>query len=105
MKLFAAIAALLLGLLPWSADSHAQDTTGAELFKRHCALCHPDGGNIIRPEKTLSRKHLEQHNVRTAGDIIHLMRNPGRGMTRFSEEALPGDDAQKIADYILETFK
>jgi cytochrome c6 len=26
--------------------------SGEAGFKQHCAICHPDGGNIINPQKT-----------------------------------------------------
>lgn len=38
-----AILMLLLPLLPWSSQSHAS-SQGAELFSRHCAICHGDNG-------------------------------------------------------------
>ncbi len=74
-------------------------------FKEHCAVCHPNGGNIINPKKTLHKTDREANNVKTAADIIGKMRNPGPGMTKFDMKTLPDAEAKKIADYILKTFK
>ena len=95
---------MTLLLVSLSGAGFAEETTGEALFIKHCALCHPNGGNIIRPEKTLLKKHLDEHGINTAEDIVHLMRNPGPGMQTFSEDKLPDADAAKIADYILKTF-
>ncbi len=74
------------------------------MFKQNCESCHPKGGNIINPQKTLDKKSREANNVRTAGDIVKAMRNPGPGMTKFDEKALPDADAREIANYIIKTF-
>lgn len=74
-------------------------------FKEHCAACHPNGGNIINPKKTLHKSDRDANNVRTASDIIGKMRNPGPGMTKFDKKTIPDDEAKKIAEYILKTFK
>jgi cytochrome c6 len=74
-------------------------------FKEHCAVCHPGGGNIINPKKTLHKSDREANNVKTAADIISKMRNPGPGMTKFDKKTIPDDEAKKIAEYVLKTFK
>jgi cytochrome c6 len=79
--------------------------TGEALFKQHCFVCHPDGGNIIKPEKSLHRKVLEANNFTKPEDIVKNMRNPGPGMTKFDESTVPDKDAMAIGEYILETFK
>ncbi len=77
---------------------------GETLFKQHCSDCHPDGGNIINPKKTLHKKDREANGVKTASDIVNKMRNPGPGMTQFDEKTIPEQDAKYIAAYILKTF-
>lgn len=79
--------------------------SGEELFKANCAACHPSGGNVINPHKTLFKKDLAANKVMTPADIVKVMRNPGPGMTRFDKKAIPDADAKKIADYIVSTFK
>jgi cytochrome c6 len=77
---------------------------GEHLFKLHCAICHPGGGNIINPQKPLRKERREAFGVKTAEDIIHLMRNPGPGMSVFDESTISNEDAKKIAEYVLKTF-
>jgi cytochrome c6 len=88
-----------------AAGTSAQAKAGEDLFKQHCAPCHPNGGNIVNPQKTLRQKDRESNGVKTASDIVSKTRNPGPGMTKFDEKALPDKDAQAIAEYILKTFK
>ncbi|WP_026839852.1 c-type cytochrome [Citrifermentans bremense] len=82
----------------------ATATTGEQLFKQHCAACHPNGGNTITPAKTLSKKAMADRNIKSTDDIVKIMRNPGPGMNKFDEGMIPKDDANKIGDYILATF-
>ena len=77
---------------------------GAALFKQHCFTCHPDGGNVINPQKTLHKKDREANGVKTAADIVGKMRNPGPGMTKFDEQTIPDADAREIAEYVLKTL-
>ncbi len=84
--------------------AEANDMTGKELFEKHCAVCHPDGGNIVNPDYTLHKEDREEHGVKTAEDIMGKMRNPGPGMTQFDKKTIPDDQAKKIAEYILKTF-
>lgn len=79
--------------------------SGAELFKDNCAPCHPDGGNVYNPQKTLLKKDRDANNLKKKSDIINKMRNPGPGMMKFDEDTISDKDAKKIADYILKTFK
>jgi cytochrome c6 len=74
-------------------------------FKEYCAACHADGGNILKADKTLSSKDREKHGIKTAKDIVRLMRKPGEGMTTFDKNAIPDKEAKAIADYIVKTFK
>jgi cytochrome c6 len=86
-------------------DMMAETTNdGAALFQQHCAVCHPDGGNIINPEKPLHRDALEENGVTSTADIVAIMRNPGPGMTTFGPEAVSDAQAEKIAEHILATY-
>ena len=83
----------------------AEKDRGEALFKQHCLSCHPDGGNIINPKKTLKKKDMEAAKVKSVDDIVKLMRNPGPGMIKFDEKTISEKDAKAIAEYILKTFK
>ena len=79
--------------------------SGEALFKQHCEMCHPNGGNIVNPKRTLSKKDREANGVKSKDDIVHFMRKPGPGMTAFDEKVLPEKAAKEIAEYIQKTFK
>jgi cytochrome c6 len=78
---------------------------GKKEFEEHCAVCHPNGGNIMNPAKTLGKKELAASGVKSAKDIIAKMRKPGPGMTAFDKKAVSDKEAKAIAEYILKTFK
>ena len=82
-----------------------KESAGAKLYQQHCAACHPDGGNIIKPALTLRKKDMDAHGVKTANDIVGKMRNPGPGMTRFDAKTISDKDAKEIAQYILQAYK
>jgi cytochrome c6 len=104
---------LVLSIIFSSSAAFAQDL-GESLFKKNCAVCHPDGGNILNPKKTLHKKDREANGIKTAADIIKKMRNPGpvpthpqdwAGMKMFDKDKISDEDALRIADYILTTFQ
>lgn len=78
---------------------------GKKEFEKHCAVCHPNGGNTINAKKPLNSKSLKANGVKSAKDIIALMRNPGPGMTKFDLKTISNPEAKAIAEYILKTFK
>lgn len=78
---------------------------GESLFKQYCASCHPDGGNVSDPGRTLRGSALRRNHITTPEDIVRIMRNPISRMIRFDESTLSDRDARAIADYILKTFK
>lgn len=109
MKKILTVSILVLAVCSLAAIGFAKETTkedvGEKLFKKHCAQCHPNGSNIIKPEMALGAKEREAHKLKTADDIVKLMRNPGPGMVKFGEKTIPEKDAKAIAEYILKTFK
>ena len=97
--------------LGFTAASGLCDTTKGEKidgkveFQKHCAICHPDGGNIINRMKTLSGKSLKVNGVVGVKGIIAKMRNPGPAMTKFDKNTISDTEAKAIAGYILKAFK
>jgi len=85
--------------------AEAQENIGENLFNEHCVVCHPGGGNITNPTKTLHSSDLKANNVIKPKDIIAIMRNPEIGMPKFDNEKIPDNFAKKLAEYILKTFK
>jgi cytochrome c6 len=101
-KLIPLSAIAILGL---AAQLPAADApSGEEIFKARCTSCHRDGGNIIKKDKTLSRKDLEANNIRTEEDVIRVLRNPGPVMPKYDEKMLSPADARAVARYVLEQF-
>jgi cytochrome c6 len=105
-KIMTTVYAFLIigGLVTFSLAEMKTSKTGKELFKEHCALCHPYGSNIIHPGKSLRKADLEANNILTKSDIVEKMRHPGKGMSSWSAASLPDKDALEIADYIMKTF-
>jgi cytochrome c6 len=97
--------AAAVGIILVSGCSPQTGMSGEALFAQHCAGCHPDGGNTINSQKTLHRKNLESNNIKTPGEIVSKMRNPGVGMPRFDRNIITDKDANKIAKYILKEFQ
>ena len=103
------VCVLVVGMMcSWSvaaAEDAAKNSSGEKLFAKHCAACHPQGGNIVNPKKTLGKTNLAANNIKTEEDIINVFRNGVPGMPTFDENAISKKDAQEIARYILKTFK
>jgi len=87
-----------------NAGSDAPMLDGKALFEKNCKVCHPDGGNIINPKKTLARSDLAASGISSAGDIVKKMRDPGPGMTKFDKASISDAEADAIAKYILSAF-
>ncbi len=78
---------------------------GGELFSHYCAGCHPDGGNVLYPQKTLYRHDLAANGIATPAGIVAKMRHPDPGMKQFDKEYVSDRDALAIAQYVLATFR
>jgi len=87
------------------AENPATKNAGEAKFKELCSMCHPDGGNIVNPKKTLSKKDRDANNIKNEADIVKLMRKPGPGMTAFDARKATDREAGEIARYIVKTFK
>ena len=100
-----AAACMIAGTLTMTDRSWAGKVkSGEALFQEHCQMCHMDGGNIINPKKTLNMKDLAHNKIKTADDIVKVMRKPGPGMTTYDEKTISNVDAKEIGKYILKTF-
>jgi len=103
MKKLLSICAGVISLT--AGTSIALAASGEELFKQHCAVCHPDGGNIIKPQHTLKKKDLAKNGIKDSKGVIKTLRSPGAGMTKFDAKTISDKDAKAIAEYVLKTFK
>ncbi len=90
---------------PGSSGQGVEGQKGEEVFRQRCAACHRGGGNILNPQKTLSKADREAQGLKTVDDLVRYMRKPGRGMPVFSEVSLPESDARAVAEFIQKTFR
>ncbi|HJV66408.1 MAG TPA: c-type cytochrome [Geomonas sp.] len=110
MRKFVLVAASLVSMSMFASAAFCDVPKGGKIdgkkeFEEHCASCHPKGGNIVNPKKTLSKKDRMANGVKNAKDIVAKMRKPGPGMTPFDAKAVPDSEAMAIANYIIATFK
>lgn len=98
-------------ILDMSAIVHAEEMSktksGEMLFVENCSRCHPNGGNIINPSKTLKQGTLAANNLQKEDALLTYLLNPGPGMPRLihRDTGLSEPDARKLIHYIMETFK
>lgn len=105
-KLILAAVSAAIGVFAVSGFTETKpERTGEELFKKHCAVCHVEGGNVLNPEKALHKAQREANGIVSRADIVMKMRHPGKGMTTWPAAILPDEEAEAIAEYILNTFK
>jgi cytochrome c6 len=104
-----AIFILISFSLVWGASGSIADTIGKTdgkiTFNKHCASCHPNGGNIINPAKSIRNKDLEKAGIKRWQDIVAKMRKPGPGMPIFNNQLIADKEARIVAEYILKNFK
>jgi cytochrome c6 len=86
-------------------DPQVRTQSGEELFRQFCHNCHPDGGNVSDPKRTLHGSALRRNHITRPEDIVRIMRNPLSRMIRFDAETISDKDARKIAEYVLTTFR
>jgi cytochrome c6 len=98
MKKNITMATVVLGVGMMSAAAFAAETSGEAIFKAKCASCHHDGGNVVKPEKTIK-------GIKNSKKIITQIRKGGGGMPAFDAKAISDADAKLLADYIMKTFK
>ncbi|MEW6003601.1 MAG: c-type cytochrome [Nitrospirota bacterium] len=103
--IFFSILSALISVTGIFAKESGKEELGEKLFYKHCIMCHPDGENIINPQKTLHVKDLRANGISKKEDIVYIIRNPGPGMPKYDKEKISDELAEEIAEYILETFK
>jgi cytochrome c6 len=96
------IAALPAGVL--AAISGAKIDGKAE-FESHCSGCHPNGGNVTNPAKTLMKMDREANGVKSVKDVVKKIRKPGPGMKQYDKQELSDAKAKAIGEYVIKTFK
>ena len=101
----AALATVCMTVSVGCEGEKASGRSGEELFMVHCSGCHPDGGNVKYPQKSLDRMTLAANGITTPQQIVSLMRHPGQGMKTFDRRTISDPDARKVAEYVMATFR
>jgi cytochrome c6 len=86
----------------WATDGKP---SGESLFNRYCVSCHPGGGNIMTPQRTLFRIDRDSRGLRKPADIVRFIRHPSGRMPKFDRGQLSDKEAEMIGQYIISTFK
>lgn len=88
----------LLFSQPAFADDPSQ---GAQIFAVHCVGCHIHGGNIIRRNKTLKLKALQQNKMDSIEPIIQIVTNGKANMSAYADR-LTVEEIRAVATYVLD---
>lgn len=91
-------AAVAATVSPGAAGSPA----AAGLFERQCAGCHINGGNIIRRNKTLRLKALQQNQVATVAAIADLITHGKGNLMSAYGDRLSSEEITSLATYVLD---
>ncbi len=72
-----------------------------DVFKKNCAACHKEGGNIMNPEKTLTKDALEKNGVNSVAAVKKIISEGKAPMPAFAGKL---DDKQidEVAAYVIE---
>ena len=101
--MLSAVIFLATGLgVAWAADDKP---SGESLFNRYCVSCHPGGGNIMTPQRTLFRIDRESRGLKTTAELVRFIRHPSGRMPKFDRGQLSDKEAEKIGAYVISTFK
>ena len=75
---------------------------GKAIFERNCSACHMQGGNMMAPDKTLSKEHLEKHGRYSVDAVYQLLKEGVKGTAMMSFERLGEDKLRAVTDYVME---
>lgn len=79
------------------AASQKQVSAGEAVFQQNCSVCHPDGGNLIKPDKPI-KGSTKLKNLKT---FIGYIRSPYSPMPAFPASKISDQKAQELYDYIV----
>ena len=96
----AAICVALLSVGGFGQET-AKSKTGEEEFKENCSSCHPNGGNVIKPEDTLKGSNT----LKDFETFLSWIRKPVQPMPTFSASQLSEEQARQLYDYIVKASK
>ena len=87
-------------LAAFTQDS-AQGSSGNVLFNEQCAVCHPNGGNTVNPNKPLKGSPaMQKFDV-----FLTWIRKPDQPMPPFPSSKISDQKAKELYDYLLKETK
>lgn len=97
------VISLIIGfcLLTSPATAAEDSISGEQIFTVYCSGCHPNGGNIIRRGKNLSKKALQKNHRDSFESIYDLVYN-GKGNMSAFQERLTEAEITTVSRYVLE---
>ncbi|MFM7266326.1 MAG: c-type cytochrome [Cyanobium sp.] len=107
-RIFALLITLLLVFWPrpaWGMDAvagrgpAAVQSEGARLFDQTCAGCHPNGGNIIRRDRSLRESALRRQGIDGAAAVAHIAA-AGIGRMDGYAAALGEGGAERVGTWV-----
>jgi mono/diheme cytochrome c family protein len=78
--------------------------SGADVFNAHCATCHEDGGNRLKPDKTLKLQDLKQNGMDTLEAVTSQVKNGTPPMPAF-KNILNETQIKTVSAFVLEQAK
>jgi len=72
-----------------------------EVFDKNCAACHKDGGNIMNPDKTLSKESLEKNGVNSV-DAVKKLVSEGKAPMPAFKGTLDGAQIDEVSAFVIE---
>ena len=103
MLLRAAVCLLPLSPLAMEAASAGESTAGQALFRRHCGICHLQGGTgtFMLGRRLGEQNALLEARKDLAGEYVRTAVRKGiQSMPRFSRVELPDGDLALIVQYL-----
>jgi len=70
---------------------------GESVFQQRCSMCHPDGGNIVKPDKPI-RGSSKLKDLKT---FVGYIRSPYAPMPAFPSSEISEEKARELYDYIV----
>lgn len=101
-RVLSMLAAAALAGIPAMAQAETNET-GQQLFRRHCGMCHLQGGTgTFMLSRRLGEEQalLESRTDLPAELVRHAVRYGIVSMPRFSRAELPDAELELIADYL-----
>jgi cytochrome c6 len=97
-------AVLLVGILSPTPGLAANLENGKQVFAATCSGCHANGGNIVRRNKTLKLKALEQNGYATVAAITQIVLNGKNNMPAYKTK-LTAPQIEDVSTYVLDQAK